>query len=40
MPSLQVVAAAALVDERISWRAGGDIGGGVQRCSLGIRNYA
>ena len=34
MPSLQAVAAAAPANERISWRARGDIGGGVQRgCS-------
>jgi len=35
MRSLQAVAAAAPTDERISWRARGDIGGGVDQCSLG-----
>jgi len=35
MRSLQVVAAAAMADERISWQARGDIGGGVHRGSLG-----
>jgi len=39
MRSLQAVAAVAPADERISWRARGDSGGGVQRGSLGIRNY-
>jgi len=33
MPLLQAVAAAAPADERISWRARGDIGGGVHRGS-------
>jgi len=33
MPALQMVAAAAPVDERISWRARGDISGGVHRGS-------
>jgi len=34
MPALEAAAAAAPVDERISWRASGDIGGGVQRGAL------
>jgi len=35
MRSLQTVAATAPADERISWWARGDIGGGVHRGSLG-----
>jgi len=38
MPTLQVVAAAATADERISWQARGDISGGVHQGSeLGRR---
>jgi len=37
MPALQMVAAAAPVDKRISWRARSDIGGGVQRTKARLR---